>query len=249
MKKQRIYGLIVLVIALVAIIWYVNSPNEIPPTREFGAAPETIGGVGIDGTGGDAELNREKNRFDPPKNFADLSVGNVMQIPDALLLEAGRKKREYWSRAERNYVSSEESLGVRITGYLIAVRESGPESCNGYSDTLRDYHIWIADNPDDYKANAVIVEMTPRWKSVHPEWKTRELDRLAERRTKVRVSGWLMWDEEHPDEVGKSRGSQWEVHPVTNFEVLSGGAWQPLPDENLFGSAVTFLDFESFSTR
>ena len=229
LKKQRIYGLIVLVIALIAIIWYVNQPSIIPPARELGMAPETIGGVGVEGTGGDRELNREKNRFDAPKTFADIGSGDIIKIPDARLIEAGRKKREYWSGDERNYASSEESQGVRLTGYLIAVRESGPESCNGYSDSLRDFHIWIADNPDDGKANAVIVEMTPRWKSVHPEWQLRELERLADRHAQVRVSGWLMWDEEHPEEVGKSRGSQWEVHPVTNFEVNSGGAWRPLP--------------------
>jgi hypothetical protein len=27
-------------------------------------------------------------------------------------------------------------------------------------------------------------------------------------------------DEEHPDEIGKSRGTIWKVHPVTGFEVL-----------------------------
>ncbi len=234
MKKQRIYGLIVLVIALVAIIWYVNQPQEIPPVREFGMAPETIGGVGVDGKGGDRELNREKNRFDAPKNFADLDAEAIMQIPSTLLAEAGRKKREYWSGEERTYDSQEESQGIRLTGYLIAVRESGPESCNGYSDSLRDFHIWIAEHPDDWKANAVIVEMTPRWKSVHPEWQLRELERLAGRHARVRASGWLMWDEEHPDEVGKSRGTQWEVHPVTNFEIYSGGAWQPLASNDIY---------------
>ncbi|HET6400875.1 MAG TPA: hypothetical protein VFH95_05685 [Candidatus Kapabacteria bacterium] len=228
MKKQRIYGLVVLVIALIAIIWYVNQPNEIPQVRELGMVPETIGGVGVDGTGGDRELNREKNRFDAPKNFADLDAEAVLKIPDALLIEAGRKKREYWSGDARDYDSREESQGVRLTGYLIAVRESGPESCNGYSDSLRDFHIWIADNPNAWKADAVIAEMTPRWKSVHSEWQLHELERLAERHAKVRASGWLMWDEEHPDEVGKSRGTQWEVHPVTNFEVNSGGEWETL---------------------
>lgn len=224
MKRQRIYGLIVLLIALVAIIWYVNQPSKIPgmsdQSRELGIVPEILGGVDIDGTGGDAELNREKNRYEAPKNFADVQVSNILSIPSALLAEAGREHRSHWNGEERTYASKEESLGVRLTGYLIAVRESGPESCNGYSDTLRDFHLWIADNPNQWKATAAIVEMTPRWKSVHPEWNLAELERLAGEHARVRVSGWLMWDEEHPEEVGKSRGTQWEVHPVTNFEVL-----------------------------
>ncbi len=230
MKKQNKYGLIILIAALIAIIWYVNRPNVIPPSQESGVIPERIGGVGLEGSGGDAELNREKNRIEAPKTFADLRPIDMLAIPSALLVEAGREKRARWNRAERNYLGREESLGVRLTGYVLHAKESGVESCNGYSDTLRDFHIWIADAPTDDKGSAVIVEMTPRWKSVHPEWQLRELDRLARDRAMVRVTGWLLWDEEHPDEVGKSRGTQWEVHPVTNFEVMKDGVWQPLSE-------------------
>ncbi len=228
MKKRHISGLLILVFGLIAIIWYVNKPNQIPVAGELGMVPETLGGVGIEGTGGDPQLNREKNRYDAPKHYADLHVSDMLAIPCAELEEAGRKKREYWSYDERNYVAQEEAQGVRVTGYLIAAKESGPESCNGYSDSLRDFHIWIAQNPTDWKPDALIVEMTPRWKSVHPEWQLRTLEGLAHDHAEVRVSGWLMWDEEHPEEVGKSRGTQWEVHPVTNFEVFSDGAWHGL---------------------
>ena len=234
MKKQKIYSLLVLLLALVALVWYVNRPNIIPPAREMGMAPQVLGGVDIYGKGGDRELNREKNRFDAPKTFADFDADAIIKIPDERLIEAGTKHREHWSSGERDYASEEESHGVRLTGYLIAVRREGPESCNGYSDTLRDFHIWIAERPSDWKADAVIVEMTPRWKSVHPEWRLRELERLVRRHAKVRASGWLMWDEEHPDEVGRSRGTQWEVHPVTNFEVYSGGGWQPLASNDIY---------------
>ncbi len=191
-------------------------------------APETIGGVGIKGTGGDPELNREKNRYAAPKNITDLTVANIMGISTSLPSEAGRERRDRWSGSERDYVASEEALGVRVTGYLIHAKQSGPESCNGYSDSLVDYHIWIGDSPEDSKSEAMIVEMTPRWKSLHPEWQLHTLEQLAEHHAKVRITGWLMWDEEHPEEVGKSRGSQWEVHPVTNFEVYSGQDWAPL---------------------
>ncbi len=229
MKKQHTYGLIVLIFAVIVIVWYANQPAKISPAvQESGVAPETIGGVGIDGTGGDPELNREKNRFAAPKNITDETVGDIIGISTTLPSEAGREHRERWSAAERNVVASEESLGVRVTGYLISVKQSGPESCNGYSDSFVDFHIWIADSPTATKAEAMIVEMTPRWKSIHPEWQLRDLERLSERHAKVRVTGWILWDEEHPEEVGKSRGSQWEVHPVTNFEVFSGQKWEPM---------------------
>ena len=235
MNKQRIFLFIILLIALFGAIWIFRRPSGLTTTSSSpGAAPEAIGGVGPEGTGGDADLNREKNRYELPQTVRDMTVGEIISIPSSVLTEAGREKRRNWTGAEADYARAEESLGVRVTGYLIHAKESEPESCNGYSDSLRDFHIWIADNPAHSKAEGMIVEMTPRWKSIHPEWQLRELDRLAERHATVRVTGWLMWDEEHPDEVGKSRGTQWEVHPVTMVEIFQNGTWQPLSNGPIF---------------
>ncbi len=236
MKARQIFSFIVIVAVLALILLYVNSGkknsgNTISPVGELSLAPESIGGIGIEGTGGDALLNKEKNRYTAPTTPSDLSVAQVRSIPSALLTESGRSKRAYWSRESANYVGVQEHRGVRITGYLIHAKESGPESCNGYSDSLRDYHIWISDVPTNDKADGIIVEITPRWKLVHPEWRLHAIERLAQQHAHVRVTGWLMWDEEHPDEVGKSRGSQWEVHPVTNFEVEAAGGWRALGAE------------------
>jgi len=46
----------------------------------------------------------------------------------------------------------------------------------------------------------------------------------------VRVSGWLLLDQEHPDQVGRTRGTIWEVHPIMRFEVQRGGRWVALDD-------------------
>jgi len=220
--------LLLLIAVVVAIVWYANHGGNNSPVRELGAAPEILNGIGMEGSGGDALLNREKNRFTTPGSFSEASVRDIIQIPSTVLGEAGRKKREYWPPAARRYVDGEEGQGFRVTGYLIRAKESGPESCNGYSDSLRDYHIWIGDRPDDEKAQSLIVEITPRWKVIHPEWRLHTIERLCDEHARVRVSGWLMWDEEHPDEVGKSRGSQWEIHPVTSFEVFNNGEWVSL---------------------
>ena len=224
-RSSRSFGLIAIALILAAIIWYVNSGKKISPVRESAIAPESIGGVGIEGRGGDALLNREKNRFTKPLDVTDVTVAQILHTPSTLLDDAGRHKRQYWPLATMEYVEEEERRGIRVTGFLVHAKESGPESCNGYSDSLRDYHVWISDNPTYDKANAMIVEITPRWKMVHPEWRLSMLERLADEHARVRVTGWLMWDEEHPEEVGKSRATQWEVHPVTDFEVFSDGAW------------------------
>jgi hypothetical protein len=227
-KKQRTYKLLVLLIALAAIIWYVNAPKKISPVKEFGVAPETLGGFGPDGFGGDAMLNRQKNRYTAPAEIRDVTVSDLIQIPSAQLAMAGQRHRENWPGVSIAYAGEQERSGIRVTGYLVYAKESEPESCNGKSDSLRDYHIWISDAPTQDKSMGAIVEVTPRFKVIHPEWRLHYFKRLAEQHARVRVTGWLMWDEEHPNEVGHSRATQWEVHPVTNVEVASGSGWRPL---------------------
>jgi hypothetical protein len=35
-------------------------------------------------------------------------------------------------------------------------------------------------------------------------------------------------DPEHPDQIGKTRGTIWEIHPIIGFEVASGSGWVAL---------------------
>jgi hypothetical protein len=43
--------------------------------------------------------------------------------------------------------------------------------------------------------------------------------------TRVRLSGWLLLDTEHPEEVGRTRGTIWEIHPVMRIEARRGNRW------------------------
>ena len=228
MKPRQLFAILSIVLLLAAVMWYVNSGKKISRPTSSAATPEVIDGIGVEGTGGDPLLNIQKNRFAPPDTLTDISVTQLRAISSSVLLDGGRRRRSSWNGSAYRYVNAQEHRGLRIAGYLIHAKESGPESCNGYSDSLRDYHLWLSDAPTDEKSSGVVVEITPRWKRVHPEWRLHTFERLAQAHAHVRISGWLMWDEEHPDEVGKSRGSQWEIHPVTNFEVEGVGGWQSL---------------------
>jgi len=44
----------------------------------------------------------------------------------------------------------------------------------------------------------------------------------------VRISGWLMMDPQHPDQVGNSRVTIWEIHPITRIEVFRDSWWVDL---------------------
>jgi len=227
--RRMIYVLAALVVLIVLIILSRKfSTDSKVTTTEHAVAPEVLAGIPREGKGGDPELNLQKNRVTIPSKFEEYTPEGITALKHSLLDGDGRKHRSNWDADAQKYLASMESIGARLTGYLIAVKQSGPESCNGYVDSLRDYHIWVGDSPQATKSQSVIVEMTPRWKEVHPEWRLRYLEKLVESHARVRASGWLFWDEEHANEVDKSRGTQWEVHPVTQFEVSSNGAWQTL---------------------
>ena len=74
----------------------------------------------------------------------------------------------------------------------------------------------------------MVAEVTPRWLGSNPGWRVRILTRLVQQHAKFRLTGWLMLDPEHPDQIGKTRGGLWEIHPMTKIEVFSGGRWVEL---------------------
>ena len=132
-------------------------------------------------------------------------------------------------------VEKNEKRGMALVGYIVAAKQSGPESTNCHSQTRRDFHVWIGAEPAHsmqeakaMRAQAVIVEPTPNGQEIHPGWRLHILQKLAKQGTKVRISGWVMLDPEHPDQLGKTRSTLWEIHPVTMIEVWSGGQWRKL---------------------
>jgi hypothetical protein len=46
-------------------------------------------------------------------------------------------------------------------------------------------------------------------------WSLDSLKALARRHALVRISSSFMYDPEHPDHLGRLRGTLWELHPVT----------------------------------
>ena len=84
------------------------------------------------------------------------------------------------------------------------------------------------DAPNKTRLESVVAEVTPRVRARHPGWTISRLRDLMNKQTRIRVSGWLMMDAEHPDQIGKTRGSIWEIHPILEIEVETSFGWQPL---------------------
>jgi Bacterial SH3 domain len=183
--------------------------------------PLVINGQSVCGPTGDASdaktqaLDANKNRTDIPNPGSYIPAG--------------------WN-ALANLPSTQpdqlQGAPVEVEGYLshrIQVESSGKgESTNCHLTNLDevDWHMYLTNQPAQGIAGAIIVETTPRTRPLH-SWDQNTLSKLIDSNTKVRISGWLMYDWQHIGVIGKQRVTVWEVHPVTRIETQdSGGNWQ-----------------------
>jgi len=188
------------------------------------------------GSGGDTTLNKLKNRTQMPGSYIRMPVRAFLTSTPTI--DDRHKHMDKFSAEDRAKIDSVNRLSVALEGFLIDAKQSGPEACNCQSKSRHDYHVWIAPEPPlagdkaaakAMRANSVVVEPTPYWQEQHGDtWRLRFFTRLAHDRARVRVSGWVMYDPEHPDQIGKTRATLWEIHPVTKVEVWSGGDWREL---------------------
>lgn len=174
-----------------------------------------------EGDGGDPALNAAKNRLDHPATPVAMDVAQIL----ALRMTSTRLPRARWTGAQRAVVADADGRGVVVAGYLIGAKEEGPESanCHGAEHSEHDFHMYLVASPSDPKAKAVVIEITPRQHSTG--WTLSAMQRIVRQRVEVRVTGWLLYDQEHGPDVGKSRGTLWEIHPVTGIEVMQGSKW------------------------
>lgn len=195
-----------------------NKPQ--PVNRPFKGCPP-------EGDGGDPALNRLKNRIDEG-NYIPVQFDAVAKLPWPKEIE--RKHRDRWPASAADAIARYEGTPIAVEGYLAEAKEEGPESpnCHGADHEFRDFHVWLTKSADDDRSGSIVVEMTPPLRANHPNWRTDVLRRIARDKQQVRVSGWLMLDPEHPDQVGKTRGTIWEIHPVLKVEVNRGGMWTNL---------------------
>jgi hypothetical protein len=209
--------------SIVAFSLYVLSPAFLP----------AYASCGIDGDGGDVTLNRLKNRIEIPFAYQELTVPQFMREHESDLETP--KRRDKFSAEQRKYIEPREQQSVSLVGFLLGAKRGGIESSNCHEPDLKDFHVWIgpekpgsADEAKEMREDAVVVEPTPYFQNKHPTWTLKALQQLAKSGSKVRISGWVMYDPEHPDEIGKTRATLWEIHPVHKIEVWTGGQWREL---------------------
>ena len=196
------------------------------PAHAQSCAPE---GDATATTRSDPDLNVLKNRITAPADgfqtmhFDDLAQ---LEVPDG----ASKKHRAKWPDSTLAAVAAEEQKAVRVIGFLLKKKLEGPESpnCHSTAPANRDFHIWLSNSADDDKSDAIVVEITPRIRAQHPAWTSTNLNKLITNKAQVRISGWILLDPEHPDQVGKTRATIWEIHPILKVEVFTSGQWKEL---------------------
>lgn len=175
----------------------------------------------------DPQTDLRKNRVDTSSTYHSVSFAQLLALPWTGL----PRKRTGWVGADSLQVAKYEGPAIALEGYLVDAVEEGMESTNCEIDThaWHDWHMWVVPTPTEAanrdRLRAVVVEVTPRVRARSTSWVLGSVKALARSGEKVRIAGWLMWDPDHPDQVGKTRGTTWEIHPVTRIEVFRNGTW------------------------
>lgn len=236
LKAQYILFAILLIVFVAYFVIHRHGGESTPAAKGFPMTTEKQKPTEVmfhdcppEGSGGDPDLNLLKNRVDEGNYLpVDFDVLETLPWPPGI----EREKRANWSSSDAHEVARYEGTPLVAEGYLLNAKEEGPESPNCHSDEheFRDYHIWLGKSPDDDRGRSVVVEVTPRIRERHPGWDMRALRWVIHNRAPVRISGWLMLDPEHPDQVGKTRGTIWEIHPIMKIEVKQPYTWTLLED-------------------
>ncbi len=234
-----IIAVVIVLVVVIGLVWLLNRNKQTSggvtgtggvPSGNVGK-PKPIGrvfnGCPPSGDGGDPALNTLKNRIDEAP-WQPSTVATILSYKWSQAIE--RQPRSRWSASDASAIAQYEGAPVQVEGYLVDAKSQGPESCNCHSVNDVDFHVWLVDSADKGRDQSVVVEASPRVRAVHPAWTLSNIRRLATSHQKVRISGWLMMDPEHPDQIGKTRGTIWEIHPIMQIETEALGGWKPLDD-------------------
>lgn len=197
-----------------------------PVTGTFTSGTKTCGQTG---SAPGNETNRLKNRVDVPTSYHKTSFAAVFGLPDLHV----PKDRSKWKQDDADEIAKFEGVSLTLTGYLVAIKPQDTGSgettnCRWTKYSETDWHMALVEEPGQGEKLAVVVETTPRVRVKHKKWTETNLAPWLDSDLPVRISGWLMFDPEHRNHMGKYRNSMWEIHPITKIEVWKNDKWVDL---------------------
>lgn len=217
------------------------------PTRNC-CGVTTLAGCPVEGCGGDPELNRKKNRTDLPTvagvalTFTQLTA---FKYPKKWSAGTKRTLLESWGEGRsvqltgyifdaENYTQGAESTNCYLTTndfndfHIVLVEDLVlANKWKTLDDAISQATTSAKKKAAEKKAKAahlraerrsLTAEITARLRL--DGWTIVKLRDLARRFAYVRVTGWAMLDTQHISRP-IARRSNWELHPVTKFEVCT----------------------------
>jgi hypothetical protein len=199
----------------------VQAPKPAPIDSEFR-------GCGPSGSQPDYPLNRRKNRVDSGQ-YIPISWQTLARLP--FPRRVGYRFRNQWTSGETKEIARFEGAAIEVEGYIAGLKleTAEPPNCYSMDPRDRDYHLWLSELPHQGKRESVVVEITPRVRASHSGWTEDRLRALIDSQPRVRLRGWLMFDQMHPESMPWTRFTLWEMHPIMSIEWLSANnRWMPL---------------------
>jgi len=137
-----------------------------------GAAGATCAAIG-QGSGShyDSTTNRWKNRNDSSATYHDVTWDALANLP---VPRNSTRIRAHWTQTDLDTLALYEGLPLRVTAFLSGVKVEGGESTNCGEDagSRVDWHVYLNQAPHGDHKHAVVIEVTPRVRVLHPNWKT-----------------------------------------------------------------------------
>ena len=186
---------------------------------------------------GDGNLNKQKNKVEEPHS------GSVEEMTISEIV--GLEEPDSWTKGKTRGELKDlgEGKAIVVKGYLIHAKVSAAETpnCRLTGQSNNDFHLNIVRRKTDPREESLVIEMTPRVRAIHAEWTFKAISALADEEDPpyVRVTGWLLLDTEHLSGNGGPRATEWEIHPITKFEVCgetrkscdAGNGWKNLDEQ------------------
>ena len=217
MYAHRWIAAVTAALVLAALTSASAAPNHVE-SGSFAGCP-------AHGSGGDPQVNALKNRSAAPASTIPITVAGMKQLP--ILPAATPTMRAKWPASSRATIEPHEGQGVVFTGYILQVaRETGePSNCGSTLPRDEDVELFLAQRPGVTDGQQIILgEITPRWRAAYTSWRPVNLRGVAGGR-RIRITGWLLYDQESFGETHGGTATPWEIEPITNVEVLRNGSW------------------------
>lgn len=206
--------LIILVLALCCVV----IPTSFAKKAKSTCGATVFGDCPIKGCGGDPELNKKKNSTATP------TASDVEKFKRADFVKL-KFPASWTSGTMRALLKSwGEDKPVEYEAYLVKTKHytSGMESCNCNlkKEENNDFHLVTVSQKNASEDSSITAEITPR---VRPDgWTFSKLTDLSNKKTYVKITGFLMLDTQHLGGGGPARITDWEIHPVTSMQVCTG---------------------------